>query len=107
MKDQHSFFSALGVSQRIGARGLPVQVQEERPVDMVAVLRVLGKNLTHAHAPGAILTTGTNLIGVLQIAAEMRASGKHGSIVTLICDSGQRYEQSYFNDDWLKTNGFM
>ena len=45
-------------------------------------------------------------MGVLQIAAEMRASGKHGSIVTLICDSGQRYEQSYFNDAWLAANGF-
>ncbi len=51
-------------------------------------------------------STGTNLMGVLQIASEMHASGKHGSIVTLICDSGQRYEQSYFSDDWLKRNGF-
>ena len=45
-------------------------------------------------------------MGVLQIAAEMRASGRQGSIVTLICDSGQRYERSYFNDAWLKENGF-
>ncbi|HVY52593.1 MAG TPA: PLP-dependent cysteine synthase family protein [Devosia sp.] len=51
-------------------------------------------------------STGTNLMGVLQIAAEMRASSRHGSIVTLICDSGRRYEQSYFNDDWLQANGF-
>jgi len=51
-------------------------------------------------------STGTNLMGALQLAAEMKASGKHGSIVTLICDAGQRYEQSYYSDSWLAENGF-
>jgi cysteine synthase A len=51
-------------------------------------------------------STGTNLIGVLQLAAEMKATGQTGSIVTLICDSGRRYEHSYFNDAWLKDKGF-
>ncbi|HVO04336.1 MAG TPA: PLP-dependent cysteine synthase family protein [Candidatus Cybelea sp.] len=51
-------------------------------------------------------STGTNLMGVLQLAHEMKATGKHGSIVTLICDSGQRYERSYFNDAWLAETGF-
>jgi cysteine synthase A len=51
-------------------------------------------------------STGTNLMGALQLAAEMRARGETGSIVTLICDSGGRYEHSYFNDDWLAANGF-
>jgi cysteine synthase A len=51
-------------------------------------------------------STGTNLIGALQLAAEMLAAGEHGSIVTLICDSGRRYVQSYFDDQWLTANGF-
>jgi cysteine synthase A len=51
-------------------------------------------------------STGTNLMGVLQLAAEMKTLGRQGSIVTLICDSGQRYERSYFNDAWLQENGF-
>jgi cysteine synthase A len=51
-------------------------------------------------------STGTNLMGALQLAAEMKAAGRHGAIVTLICDSGQRYERSYYNDAWLDENGF-
>src|SRR5262249_51862598 len=51
-------------------------------------------------------STGTNLVGALQLMAEMRASGRRGSIVTLICDSGVRYENSYHNDAWLTRNGF-
>ena len=51
-------------------------------------------------------STGTNLMGVLQLAAEMRDQGRKGSIATLICDSGQRYERSCHSDDWLKQNGF-
>jgi len=51
-------------------------------------------------------STGTNLMGVLRLAHEMKSSSQRGSIVTLICDSGQRYERSYFNDAWLQENGF-
>jgi cysteine synthase A len=51
-------------------------------------------------------STGTNLMGALQLAAEMRVARRAGSIVTLICDSGRRYEHSYFNDAWLAENGF-
>ena len=30
------------------------------------------------------------------------ASG--GSVVTLLCDDGQRYQHTYFDDDWLRQN---
>ena len=46
-------------------------------------------------------STGTNLWGALQIAQEMRAAGQEGSIVTLMCDSGQRYLDTYYNTDWV------
>ncbi|NOH61901.1 PLP-dependent cysteine synthase family protein [Vibrio sp. RE88] len=49
-------------------------------------------------------STGTNLYGVLQIASEMKARGETGSIVTLLCDSGERYLDTYYNSEWVKQN---
>jgi len=49
-------------------------------------------------------STGTNLYGVLQLASEMKARGEKGSIVTLLCDSGERYLDTYYNDEWVKEN---
>ncbi|WP_318432355.1 PLP-dependent cysteine synthase family protein [Photobacterium leiognathi] len=49
-------------------------------------------------------STGTNLFGVLQIAAEMKAHGETGSIVTLLCDSGERYLDTYYNEEWIEEN---
>ncbi|MEO9108944.1 MAG: pyridoxal-phosphate dependent enzyme, partial [Jatrophihabitantaceae bacterium] len=50
-------------------------------------------------------STGTNLWGVLHIAAEMRQRGEAGSIVTLLCDGGERYAHTYYNDAWLAEQG--
>jgi cysteine synthase len=41
----------------------------------------------------------------LRLAAEMRASGEEGSVVTLICDSGERYAGTYSSDSWLARQG--
>ncbi|MDH5896660.1 PLP-dependent cysteine synthase family protein [Vibrio splendidus] len=49
-------------------------------------------------------STGTNMYGVLQLASEMKARGETGSIVTLLCDSGERYLDTYFNDEWVNLN---
>lgn len=49
-------------------------------------------------------STGTNLYGVLQLASEMKARGETGSIVTLLCDSGERYLDTYFNNEWVESN---
>lgn len=49
-------------------------------------------------------STGTNLFGVLQIAAEMKQRGETGSIVTLLCDSGERYLDTYYNPEWINEN---
>ncbi len=46
-------------------------------------------------------STGTNLIGCLTIADEMAAAGETGSIVTLLCDGGERYFCTYYEDAWL------
>ena len=50
-------------------------------------------------------STGTNLVAALAIIAEMREAGRRGSVVTLLCDSGQRYRKTYFDDEWLEAQG--
>ena len=32
------------------------------------------------------------------------ARGEEGSLVSLICDSGDRYTSTYYDPDWLKQN---
>ncbi|HAG02855.1 MAG TPA: cysteine synthase, partial [Leclercia adecarboxylata] len=49
-------------------------------------------------------STGTNMWGALQLAARMREAGQTGSIVTLLCDSGERYLDTYYNAGWVKAN---
>ncbi|MGL6026952.1 MAG: PLP-dependent cysteine synthase family protein [Vibrio sp.] len=49
-------------------------------------------------------STGTNLYGALQLACEMKRRGEQGSIVTLLCDSGERYLDTYYNPEWVKHN---
>lgn len=51
-------------------------------------------------------STGTNLYATLQIAAELTAQGREASVVTMICDGGERYLESYYNDRWLAENDF-
>jgi cysteine synthase len=46
-------------------------------------------------------STGTNLWGVWQLVAQMVERGERGSIVSLMCDGGERYAGSYNNDAWL------
>ena len=50
-------------------------------------------------------STGTNLYAAFQIIAGMLQRRERGSIVTLICDSGERYANTYYNDDWLADQG--
>ncbi|MFI0980537.1 PLP-dependent cysteine synthase family protein [Streptomyces sp. NPDC021093] len=50
-------------------------------------------------------STGTGLWSALKIVAEMLAQGRTGSVVTLICDPGDRYLDKYYSDDWLAEQG--
>ncbi|PSH18532.1 cysteine synthase [Yersinia pseudotuberculosis] len=49
-------------------------------------------------------STGTNVWGALQLAKQMREQGKSGAIVTLLCDSGERYLDTYYNEEWVSNN---
>jgi cysteine synthase A len=46
-------------------------------------------------------STGTNLWGAFRLVAQMRAEGRRGSVVTLLCDAGDRYTHTYYDDGWL------
>jgi len=50
-------------------------------------------------------STGTNLWGAFGLLAEMIANGRSGSVVTLLADSGDRYADTYFCDEWLTAQG--
>jgi cysteine synthase A len=63
----------------------------------IAALHYL-KKLTGRHFGGS---TGTNFIGAFTLAKELEQEGRPASIVTLICDSGERYADTYYNQDWL------
>lgn len=67
----------------------------------IAAMRFLeGQIGRHAGA-----STGTNLWAALHLVAEMRGAGRRGSIVTLLCDDGKRYDDTYYNDAWLGEQG--
>jgi cysteine synthase A len=50
-------------------------------------------------------STGTNLWGAFTLVGEMRAAGRTGSVVTLLCDGGERYAHTYYDDGWLAAHG--
>ncbi|MBB1483929.1 PLP-dependent cysteine synthase family protein [Tessaracoccus sp. MC1865] len=70
-----------------------------------------GASVAMAQAVAGVLgrtvgpSTGTNLWAALQIARQMHEAGENGSIVSLICDSGERYAATYGHDSWLAEHG--
>lgn len=97
-----------GVSSRIEGIGRP-QVEASFQPDVIhrmikvpdaaSVAAIYWLEQLTGRKAGA--STGTNLWGVLQIAAQMMDAGQTGSIVTLMCDSGERYLDSYYDSTWV------
>jgi cysteine synthase A len=67
----------------------------------LAAMREL-ERVTGRRAGGS---TGTNLWGAFQLIAEMLAAGRRGSVVTLLCDGGERYSDTYYSDEWVTAQG--
>jgi cysteine synthase A len=65
----------------------------------LATMNWLGTQLGRKVGP----STGTNMYGVLCLAHQMMRKGKTGSIVTLLCDSGERYLDTYYNPQWVES----
>jgi cysteine synthase A len=51
-------------------------------------------------------SSGTNLVGALLAARQMVQKGESGSIVAILCDGGERYANTYYDEDWLQSQGF-
>jgi cysteine synthase A len=43
--------------------------------------------------------------GAFKLLAEMIAQRRSGSVVTLLADSGDRYTDTYFDAEWLTSQG--
>ena len=67
----------------------------------IATMRVV-RDVTGRSVGGS---TGTNVWGAFVLIAEMLSRGQQGSIVTLICDGGERYSGTYYNDAWVREQG--
>ncbi len=68
----------------------------------IAAMRVLAELLGRRYGG----STGTQFWGVLQLLGDAQAQGTPlQSVVTLACDSGDRYEGTYYNDAWLAGHG--
>ncbi|MGN0065311.1 MAG: PLP-dependent cysteine synthase family protein [Nocardioides sp.] len=68
----------------------------------LAAIRLLRSRTRH-WAGGS---TGTNLYAAFALIARMLEAGEKGSVVTLICDSGERYAHTYYDEGWLAEQGF-
>ena len=51
-------------------------------------------------------STGTALIACAQLLAEMKRARTNGAVVTLLCDGGERYLGTCYDDAWLQAQGF-
>jgi cysteine synthase A len=63
----------------------------------LAAMRIL-EQVTGRRAGGS---SGTGLWAAFRIVAELKAAGHSGSVVSLICDPGERYTDSYYSDEWV------
>jgi cysteine synthase len=50
-------------------------------------------------------STGTNLWGAFQLVAQLRGAGERASVVSLLCDGGERYAHTYYDDEWVAAKG--
>lgn len=67
----------------------------------IAAMRLTGTFTGFEPGP----STGTNLVGAMRLLEEMHQKGERGAVVTIICDDGKRYGDSYYNAQWLKSKG--
>ena len=79
-------------------RTLVDRMVEVPDVESVAAMRALSQLLGRRVGP----STGTNFVAMLALAHEMRARGERGSILSLLCDAGERYLPTYCDAGWVE-----
>jgi cysteine synthase A len=68
--------------------------------DSVASMQILSNMLSRKVGP----STGTNFFAMLKLANEMKKNQVKGSILSLLCDSGERYHNTFYNAKWILSN---
>lgn len=63
----------------------------------IAAARWVANRYCRSYGP----STGTNIFGALTLARTMQDFDERGSIVTLACDSGDRYSGTIYDDGWV------
>ena len=79
-------------------RTLVDRMEEVADCDSIAAMRILSELLGRRVGP----STGTNFVAMLRLAHEMRSRGEQGSLLSLLCDSGERYLPTYFDTGWVQ-----
>jgi cysteine synthase A len=85
---------------RVEASFLPGVIDDMLQVPDAASIATLGwLEKLLGKKPGG--STGTNVWGALTVALQMQEQGLKGSVVTLMCDSGERYLDTYYDPEWV------
>jgi cysteine synthase A len=108
----HGRRDVTGQSSRIEGIGRP-RVEPSFLPDVIDRMEVVpdGASVAAAHHVSSVLgrkvgpSTGTNVWGAFRLLAEMVSQGRSGSVVTLLADSGERYNDTYFDAEWLTSRG--
>jgi cysteine synthase len=85
---------------RVEASFVPTVLDRAIDVDdsrSIAAARVVSRKLGKLCGG----STGTNIWACAVLATEMAKESEAGSIVTILCDDGERYRSTYFDDDWV------
>lgn len=100
--DQGSKIEGIG-RPRVEPSFIPGVVDEMLKVPdaaSIATMHWLSDKLGRKVGP----SSGTNMWGVLNKVSFMSEHAQKGAIVSLICDSGERYTNTYHNAQWVKEN---
>jgi cysteine synthase len=68
-----------------------------KDLDSIAAMHILSNILGRKVGP----STGTNFVAMLELALTLKKNNACGSILSLLCDSGDRYLNTYHNPEWV------
>jgi len=77
------------------------RVLEVEDADSIVAMRRLEALLGQRYGG----SSGTNFAACLRLADGMRRTDTRGSVVSLLCDRGDRYAQTLYAPDWLRAHG--
>ncbi|MEV0106048.1 PLP-dependent cysteine synthase family protein [Nocardia sp. NPDC050799] len=120
--DDSAFYGAYETGQRDYTTGMPSRIEGiGRPRMEPSFVPEVVDRMIHVPDAASIAaarfasrglgrkvggSTGTNFWGACALIAQMLATGRSGSVVTLLCDGGERYAGTYYSDEWVAGQGW-